>query len=229
MTSTSTLFRNIVVPNEPSHYYTCADLTRRAHCYACPLCVHILTLMSIFTIYKEISLSCTHLPVPLNRFLSIFLFLTLMSRHHFTRKLFHMHNCMPVPIPYQKRDEECIPITLHYLYSTLTSLLRLRPTIYITHPFSFLSWKTLSHQLYFSPLSLHAKFITRRSDKTWCYQHYYYREEEWWSLKSDTRQFRPVRDNKSIKTIKTQEHHDNETTLTIRGVCLDLLQHLQTS
>ena len=70
MTSTSTPFRNIVVPNEPSHYYTCADLTRRAHCYACPLCVHILTLMSIFTIYKEISLSFTHLPVPLNRFFS---------------------------------------------------------------------------------------------------------------------------------------------------------------
>ena len=152
-----------------------------------------------------------------------------MSRHHFTRKIFHMHNCMPVPIPHKARDAECIPITLHYLYSALTSLLGLRPTIYITHPFSFLSLRNFirSHIL-FSPL-FHAKFITRRSDKTWCYQHYYYREEEWWSLKSETRQFRPVRDNKSIKTIKTQEHHDNETTLTIRGVCLDLLQHLQTS
>ena len=124
-----------------------------------------------------------------------------MSRHHFTRKIFHMHNCMPVPIPHKARDAECIPITLHYLYSALTSLLGLRPTIYITHPFSFLSLRNFirSHIL-FSPL-FHAKFITRRSDKTWCYQHYYYREEEWWSLKSDDTTVRPVRANKSIKNI----------------------------
>jgi len=36
---------------------------------------------------------------------------------------------------------------------------------------------------------------------------------------------RLVRDNNCIKTIKTQEHHDNEATPTIRGVCLDLLQY----
>ena len=39
-----------------------------------------------------------------------------------------------------------------YTCSILTSLLRLRPTtIYITHLFFFLSWETLSHQLYFLP------------------------------------------------------------------------------
>ena len=43
-------------------------------------------------------------------------------------------------------------------------------------------------KFFFSPL-FHTKFITRRSDETWCYQRCYHREEEWWSLKSDAWQF----------------------------------------
>jgi len=46
--------------------------------------------------------------------------------------------------------------------------------------------------------------------KTWCYQLYSYREEEWWNLKSDghVRAVRTIhRDSKEHQD--TQEHHDN--------------------
>ena len=109
--------------------------------------------------------------------------------------------------------------TLFILYSDISSTIASYHIHYLPLLFSLLR-KFITSNILFSPL-FHAKFITRRSDKTWCYQHYYYREEEWWSLKSDTSTVRLVRDNKNIKTIKTQEHHNNQVTQAIRDASLD--------